>query len=169
MAWENEIKACNMSVIHTTSLMSCDQTDGLYFSGAESCFFASMTISGSKCQDAWLALGWNYKDQNNLGEAFFYLRLRDFKSQRPTFDFTFPCKLFIQIRIFSEHDLVQLSTKPHHPINLLKTSDEWMDLVNALNSIHPNTESFLPVKVYHICRLIKLARLWIKSLVSSRA
>lgn len=38
MAWENEIKACNMSVIHTTSLMSCDHTDGLYFPGAESCF-----------------------------------------------------------------------------------------------------------------------------------
>lgn len=121
-----------MSVIHTTSLMSCDQTDGLYFPGAESCLFASMTISGSNCQGAWLALGWNYT---------FYLRLRDFKSQCKIFDFTFPGKLYIQIMTFCEHDPVQLTPSPHHPINLLETSDEWMDLGYVLNSLFIPTRS----------------------------
>lgn len=101
----------------------------------------------------------------------FYLRLRDFKSQRPIFDFTFPGKLYIQIRIFFwawSSTAHPISPSPYKPLGDFRWMNGFRLCVEL--PIHPNTESFLPpVKVYHICKLIKLAGLWIKSLVTSRA
>lgn len=113
VAWENEIKACNMSVIHTTSLKSCDHTDGLYFPGAESCFLRRWLLADKTAKVRDLHL-----DEITQFKIFKVkpFRLRDFKTVHPFLSLPFPAT-FTSISgfFFLKHDPIPLSPKPHHP------------------------------------------------------